>query len=95
MNLGGPVTMTFRELMKLMLDVIRRRRLVLNIPFFAAKIMAFGFDMLADCHAGSGEERYGHPRSGQESCATIMLWQKMRRVLMTWYRAHSDGFCVA
>ncbi len=45
-ELGGPVTMTFRELMTLMLDVIRRRRLVLNIPFFAAKIMAFGFDML-------------------------------------------------
>lgn len=45
-ELGGPVTMTFRELMVLMLDVIRRRRLVLNIPFFAAQGMAFGFDML-------------------------------------------------
>jgi len=45
-ELGGPVTMTFRELMSLMLDVIRRRRLVLNIPFFAARIMAFVFDML-------------------------------------------------
>lgn len=45
-ELGGPVVMTFRELMTMMLDVIRRRRLVLNIPFFAAKIMAFGFDML-------------------------------------------------
>ena len=45
-ELGGPVTMTFRELMGLMLDVIRRRRLVLNIPFFVARIMAFGFDML-------------------------------------------------
>ena len=45
-ELGGPVTMNFRELMDLMLEVIRRRRLVLNIPFFAAKIMAFSFDML-------------------------------------------------
>lgn len=45
-ELGGPVTMTFRELMAMMLDVIRRRRLVLNIPFFAARAMAFGFDML-------------------------------------------------
>ncbi|MEP1767332.1 MAG: complex I NDUFA9 subunit family protein [Sulfitobacter sp.] len=44
-ELGGPVTMTFRELMNLMLGVIRRRRLVLNIPFFAARIMAFGCDM--------------------------------------------------
>jgi hypothetical protein len=32
--------------MNLMLEVIRRRRLVLNIPFFAARVMAFGFDML-------------------------------------------------
>lgn len=45
-ELGGPVAMTFRELMNLMLDVIRRRRLVLNIPFFAARIIAFGFDMM-------------------------------------------------
>ncbi|KIN74344.1 complex I NDUFA9 subunit family protein [Sulfitobacter guttiformis] len=45
-ELGGPVTMNFRDLMALMLEVIRRRRLVLNIPFFAAKVMAFGFDML-------------------------------------------------
>jgi NADH dehydrogenase len=45
-ELGGPVTMNFRELMSLMLEVIRRRRLVLNIPFFAANMMAFGFDML-------------------------------------------------
>lgn len=45
-ELGGPVTMSFRELMNMMLEVIRRRRLVLNIPFFAARIMAFGFDML-------------------------------------------------
>jgi len=45
-ELGGPVTMSFRELMTVMLEVIRRRRLVLNIPFFAATAMAFGFDML-------------------------------------------------
>ncbi len=45
-ELGGPVTMNFRELMQLMLEVIRRRRLILNIPFFAARLMAFGFDML-------------------------------------------------
>jgi NADH dehydrogenase len=45
-ELGGPVTLSFRELMDLMLEVIRRRRLVLNIPFFAARAIAFGFDML-------------------------------------------------
>lgn len=45
-ELGGPRVATFRELMTLMLEVIRRRRLVLNIPFFAARMMAFGFDML-------------------------------------------------
>ncbi len=45
-ELGGPDVETFRELMTRMLAVIQRRRLVLNIPFFAARIMAFGFDML-------------------------------------------------
>jgi len=45
-ELGGPRVASFRELMQMMLEVIRRRRLILNIPFFAARIMAFGFDML-------------------------------------------------
>jgi len=45
-ELGGPVTFTFREMMNTMLEVIRRRRLVLNLPFFVARIMAFMFDML-------------------------------------------------
>lgn len=38
-ELGGPDVNTFRELMEHMLKVIRRRRLILNIPFFAASIM--------------------------------------------------------
>lgn len=45
-ELGGPVRASFRELMDLMLGVIRRRRLVLNMPFGVASVMAFGFDML-------------------------------------------------
>ncbi|WP_300056504.1 complex I NDUFA9 subunit family protein [uncultured Roseobacter sp.] len=45
-ELGGPEVATFRELMQQMLAVIHRRRLVMNVPFFAARIMAFGFDML-------------------------------------------------
>lgn len=45
-ELGGPDVKTFRALMTTMLEVIRRRRLVLNIPFWAASIMGFGFDML-------------------------------------------------
>ena len=39
-ELGGPDVNTFRELMDQMLGIIHRRRLVLNIPFFAARIMA-------------------------------------------------------
>ena len=42
-ELGGPDVNSFRELMDQMLVVVRRRRLVLNIPFFVGKIMAFGF----------------------------------------------------
>jgi len=45
-ELGGPVRASFRDLMQQMLDVIRRRRLVLDMPFWVAQIMAFGFDML-------------------------------------------------
>lgn len=44
-ELGGPDVRDFRSLMGIMLKVIRRRRLVLNIPFFIANIMGFGFDM--------------------------------------------------
>ncbi len=45
-ELGGPDAASFRDLMAQMLGVIQRRRLVLNMPFFAARIMAFGFDIL-------------------------------------------------
>lgn len=45
-ELGGPDVASFRALMQQMLEVVHRRRLVLSIPFFVARIMAFGFDML-------------------------------------------------
>ena len=44
-ELGGPEVRTFRALMQKMLDVIRRRRAIVNIPFFVANIMGFGFEM--------------------------------------------------
>lgn len=43
-ELGGPEVATFRDLMGKMLGIIRRRRLVLNMPFFVARIMATGLD---------------------------------------------------
>ncbi|HEY9019956.1 MAG: complex I NDUFA9 subunit family protein [Paracoccaceae bacterium] len=45
-ELGGPDVSTFRALMGQMLDVIQRRRMIVNIPFPVARMMAFGFDML-------------------------------------------------
>ncbi|MFZ3582576.1 complex I NDUFA9 subunit family protein [Loktanella sp. DJP18] len=42
-ELGGPDIATFRDLMKLMLGVVQRKRIILNIPFFAARGMAAGF----------------------------------------------------
>ena len=45
-ELGGPEVATFRALMTRMLRVIGRRRLVMKVPFFVAKAMGFGFDML-------------------------------------------------
>ena len=45
-ELGGPDVRSFRDLMHQMLHVIHRRRLVVNVPFWAARIMALGFDVL-------------------------------------------------
>ncbi|SEP98171.1 complex I NDUFA9 subunit family protein [Thalassovita taeanensis] len=45
-ELGGPEVATFRELMVDMLSVIRRRKLIVNLPFWLARIMAFGLDMV-------------------------------------------------
>jgi uncharacterized protein YbjT (DUF2867 family) len=44
-ELGGPDVRDFRSLMATMLGVIRRRRAVINIPFFVASIMGLGFDL--------------------------------------------------
>lgn len=45
-ELGGPEVFTFRALMEKMLDVIRRRRLLIALPFFAARLMARGLDLV-------------------------------------------------
>lgn len=46
-ELGGPEVVTLREAVKRMLAVIHRRRLVVNLPFWAAGIMATVFDALS------------------------------------------------
>ena len=51
-ELGGPDTHTFRELMQLMLGVVRRRRLILNTPFWMARVMAFGFGVVRTLSLG-------------------------------------------
>jgi uncharacterized protein YbjT (DUF2867 family) len=45
-ELGGPEVDTFRGLMGRMLHVVQRRRAVVGVPFFVARIIGFGFDML-------------------------------------------------
>ena len=45
-ELGGPDVASMRDLMVQMLSVIRRKRVILNLPYFAANMMAFGFDMV-------------------------------------------------
>lgn len=42
-ELGGPDTDTLHGFVDLMLKVIRRRRLVLNLPFWVGSLMGFGF----------------------------------------------------
>jgi len=56
-ELGGPELATFRDLMGTMLAVIQRRRLVLGLPFFAARIMAAGFDFMQFATGGLIENK--------------------------------------
>lgn len=46
-EIGGPVARSFRNLMRGMLRVVRRRRMIVNIPFFIARIQAWVFDMIS------------------------------------------------
>lgn len=43
-ELGGPEVASFRDLMERMLHVIRRRRLILALPYWVARIMAGALD---------------------------------------------------
>jgi NADH dehydrogenase len=45
-ELGGPDRESFRDLLHRMLGVVHRRRLVLSMPRWIARLMAFGFDMV-------------------------------------------------
>lgn len=51
-ELGGPRVATFRELMELLLEVIRRRRLILPLPEGLARVMAKGFALLGKATFG-------------------------------------------
>jgi len=51
-ELGGPDVDSFRDLMQRMLLVIRRRRLIANIPFWIARIMGKSFDLLGAISGG-------------------------------------------
>ena len=44
-ELGGPEVKTFRALMQQMLEVIHRRRVIIGMPFFVARIMAGVLDI--------------------------------------------------
>ncbi|WP_375688033.1 complex I NDUFA9 subunit family protein [Pseudooceanicola sp. LIPI14-2-Ac024] len=45
-ELGGPDVNTFRELMEQMLEVVQRRRMIVNLPFWAAGFAAWSLDLL-------------------------------------------------
>lgn len=51
-ELGGPDVDTFRELMQMMLRIIRRRALLLPVPFFVARVMAGLLDLGQTVTAG-------------------------------------------
>ena len=45
-ELGGPDVATFRDLMHQMLAVIRRRRLIVGVPFWIGSVIGWSFDMV-------------------------------------------------
>jgi len=45
-ELGGPRVASFRELMATMLEVVQRRRVVIGLPFWIARIMAGTLDIM-------------------------------------------------
>ncbi|MCT4556751.1 MAG: complex I NDUFA9 subunit family protein [Pelagimonas sp.] len=51
-ELGGPNVATFRELMSTMLKTIRRRRIVLNLPFWVANLMGSVMDLVHSISLG-------------------------------------------
>ncbi len=51
-ELGGPDVCSFRELMAAMLKVIHRRRLIVNVPLFVARMMGWGFDLMQTLTGG-------------------------------------------
>ena len=51
-ELGGPEIKTFCELMEKMLDVIRRQRIIVNVPFPMASAMGLLFDTLSTISIG-------------------------------------------
>ena len=51
-ELGGPDVRTFRELMRMMLAVIERRRLLVNVPFAIARIKGGALDLAQVLTAG-------------------------------------------
>ncbi|QIE46250.1 complex I NDUFA9 subunit family protein [Pseudohalocynthiibacter aestuariivivens] len=51
-ELGGPDVNTFRELMQQMLHVVRRRRLIMNIPFGIARLMASVMELVQTISLG-------------------------------------------
>lgn len=51
-ELGGPDVKSFRGWMQDMLAIIHRRRILLNLPFWAAGLMAGGLGVVQFCTAG-------------------------------------------
>ena len=51
-ELGGPKVASFRDFMSDMLAVIHRNRIIINVPFFFARILAFLLDLGQTASAG-------------------------------------------
>ena len=75
-ELGGPETLTFRELMERMLHEIRRRRLVVGLPFWAGRLI--GRCRASAPRSPAGSRRSPSPATRSARCAPTTSWPRAR-----------------
>jgi len=93
-ELGGPKQYSFRELLKLLMETLGRHRLLLPVPNFAARIMAFFMQLLPTPPLTPDQLKLlGHDNvvSGDSFPAIFGQPAELENILPTYIRAGQAG----